>query len=464
MKTVESNHFYILRLKMNRSTTENNPQYDLQPLRPQPYHSDEIDLGQLLVNIFEQWKLIGFVAALCLTLGLLFAITRPNVYAVSADIALPSQSALGPLLDQTLINISRQGAFNTYVDTLMSADIQAEAAELSAAFIDKNSLETEFVNYASLVDGLNMARAADPFEEQNSNEDQDNNVTNISLTFKTDEPDKGVIFLNTLLSFVSETAIKELENNAQTVKAERKLNIETKLNDLTSARETIREAAITRLEEANDKKRAVLQLTIDLRLKKAEVDRVNRLVILKEALSIADELSISEPITWETLRTRPESAQILNTLSSERESQPLYFNGTRLLNAEITKLTNRTDIAPFVGGISDLEMQIEQINKDPELAALKQRTNDTIYLDNFDETQNQLTTLNSERTTFENASLMRITRQPTVPTSPISPNRKLIVVAALVLGLFAGLFIALIRIAMNSSKERHKAQLLTSDV
>lgn len=449
---------------MNRSTTENNPQYDLQPLRPQPYHSDEIDLGQLLVNIFEQWKLIGFVAALCLTLGLLFAITRPNVYAVSADIALPSQSALGPLLDQTLINISRQGAFNTYVDTLMSADIQAEAAELSAAFIDKNSLETEFVNYASLVDGLNMARAADPFEEQNSNEDQDNNVTNISLTFKTDEPDKGVIFLNTLLSFVSETAIKELENNAQTVKAERKLNIETKLNDLTSARETIREAAITRLEEANDKKRAVLQLTIDLRLKKAEVDRVNRLVILKEALSIADELSISEPITWETLRTRPESAQILNTLSSERESQPLYFNGTRLLNAEITKLTNRTDIAPFVGGISDLEMQIEQINKDPELAALKQRTNDTIYLDNFDETQNQLTTLNSERTTFENASLMRITRQPTVPTSPISPNRKLIVVAALVLGLFAGLFIALIRIAMNSSKERHKAQLLTSDV
>jgi LPS O-antigen subunit length determinant protein (WzzB/FepE family) len=194
-------------------------------------------------------------------------------------------------------------------------------------------------------------------------------------------------------------------------------------------------------------------LQIEVRLEQARLDRENRIVQLQEALQTATRLGIEEPVTWDDLRPLRKSTQVINEFGESKESSPDYFRGTRLLSAELARLQERQDDRPFVGGLTELEKQIVEIQNDPQLAALKARPDDTIYVKQFDELQRQLTDLLKKPTEFDNAQMAVVTQPAEVAAAPIRSPLLIFAVGVFLAGLLA-LFVAMIRIALRNSEPR----------
>jgi LPS O-antigen subunit length determinant protein (WzzB/FepE family) len=86
---------------------------------------------------------------------------------------------------------------------------------------------------------------------------------------------------------------------------------------------------------------------------------------------------------------------------------------------------------------------------DPTIASLKQRNDDTIYINHYNSLQPELSALKNLPTDYPIARMATLTQPASQPTTPIKPNRKLIAVAGTVLAGFMGLILALIRIAIK---------------
>lgn len=97
-----------------------------------------------------------------------------------------------------------------------------------------------------------------------------------------------------------------------------------------------------------------------------------------------------------------------------------YMRGSKAIDAELSVLKNRQKDDPFIAGLRDIQEQVEYLKSikiDPELV-----------------------------------KVVRVDQSAQVPTSPIKPNKKLIVAVALVLGGMLGVFIALIRSAIKKRR------------
>ena len=217
-----------------------------------------------------------------------------------------------------------------------------------------------------------------------------------------------------------------------------------------------------RLREANQEMIFGLQQQIDLKISKAKKDRENRIVQLSEALKTATQLGIKEPVTWDDLRPLRKSTQITNELGDKDSTVPLYFRGSRLINAELVQLKERKDDKPFIGGLTELEAKIIEIQNDPKIVALQSRANDTIYIEKYDELQRQLADLIEQPTQFENVQ-MAIVVQPALIPSRAMRNSMLIVLIGIFLTGFLALIVALIRVLIRTSESRQNEISLAAD-
>jgi LPS O-antigen subunit length determinant protein (WzzB/FepE family) len=229
---------------------------------------------------------------------------------------------------------------------------------------------------------------------------------------------------------------------------------------MTLAAERSRQAEITRLQELNNESINKLQQQVDLKIRKAQQDRENSIIRLNEAIKTATELGIREPVSWDDLRPERKSTQIVNDLGSKDDFAPLYFRGTRLLQAELELLRSRADDKPFIEGLTDLESQILQLRYDPRIEALNARANDTIYIENYDALQRDLKDLLSQAEHFSNVQMAVISQPATVPSGP-TRSPLIIVVIGLIVSGFLALIIACVRLALRNSK--HEGQPLTSN-
>lgn len=79
----------------------------------------------------------------------------------------------------------------------------------------------------------------------------------------------------------------------------------------------------------------------------AKVRREDRIIRLKEALAIADEIGMDNPPVV--------TAQLQRQLSAVMEGELMYMRGSKALKAELNLLENRKSDDPFIPGLRDLE-------------------------------------------------------------------------------------------------------------
>jgi len=113
---------------MNQSVMQNAPQ-DLAHLRPQ--QNDEIDLGQLIRNLINEWKLIVSITALGAVFSVVIALMQTPIYKIETTLTAPSIAELGKLSEQSLLPISRTAALEKVAEQLVSTTTQSKAFEQS---------------------------------------------------------------------------------------------------------------------------------------------------------------------------------------------------------------------------------------------------------------------------------------------------------------------------------------------
>lgn len=131
--------------------------------------------------------------------------------------------------------------------------------------------------------------------------------------------------------------------------------------------------------------------------------------------------------------------------------------GYKIISEEIDKLTQRKDLSAFIPKIVVLKQQLIEVEKDPELKMLKERTDNLPYskklrdsLANQKNLSQQLTNLDTVK--FQTYSYKQL---PTEPLKPIKPKSRLILAVAVVMAMFLGVFFVLIKAAY----QRRKAEL-----
>ncbi|MEA1990358.1 MAG: Wzz/FepE/Etk N-terminal domain-containing protein [Pseudomonadota bacterium] len=147
-------------------------------------------------------------------------------------------------------------------------------------------------------------------------------------------------------------------------------------------------------------------------LRNVEKDRrLDRIIQLQEAANIAHVLKLSEPMS---------AGPQVKVQGVANQGLPLYYLGYKLLEAELSALRNRENDDPFIGQLRGLQQNLA------ELESLK-----------FDMNKFGVVTVD----------------QLAIPAAkPAKPKKALVLAVAGVLGLMLGVFIALIRRAVNNRK------------
>ena len=423
-----------------------------EPVIYQQIVSDEINLGDLLRALFREWRLLALVMAIGILCALAAASYLSRTYLVEAVLRVPNVNEMGQLTEQDIVQVSPQTALENVVEKLVAPDVVQATLQNSnwpRAIAEK---ERSVASVAmGILEDLSVVLVKHDYYQLEKNEKTP--FRNIRISLPSSEPEEAAAFVQSLIENAHAKALANLSNDVSRVKNNRINSIEEKLNSLSLAARQSREAEIKRLEEQNRQAIAALQLQIAVKLDKARQDRENQITQLQEALQTAERLGIEEPVTWDDLRPLRKSTQVINEIGNGKDSSPDYFRGTRLLSAELARLQERQDDRPFVGGLTELEKQIVEIQNDPQLAALKARPDDTIYVKQFDELQRQLTDLLKKPTEFDNAQMAVVTQPAEVAAAPIRSPLLIFAVGVFLAGLLA-LFVAMIRIALRNSEPR----------
>jgi LPS O-antigen subunit length determinant protein (WzzB/FepE family) len=420
---------------------------------------DEINLGELFCNLIKEWKTFALVMAIGIAASLAMAYLLSRVYLVEATLRIPSVNELGALKEQSILEITPAQSLQRVVDQLLAPNVQKEALERSSWLKthSENSESTLNEMAANIRKILSLDVLRHDYYELNKDEKPP--FKEISLSLPTSESELAAEYLGILIEHAQQNALASLTNDIQKVRDNRIQSIEEKLKTLSQAAKQIREAEISRLQEANQESILKLQQQIDLTVNKVRQDRENRIIQLTEALNTAESLGIKDPVTWDDLRPERRSSQITNELGDSDFAVPLYFRGIRLLNAELNLLSQRENDKPFIGDLTSLEKEIIQLRNDPRIATLKARVTDTIFVEQYADLQRKLTDLLAQPTRFENTMMAVVTQPALIPPSPMR-NPLLIVLVGVILSGFLALFIALIRMSIRNSESRQTSKLL----
>jgi LPS O-antigen subunit length determinant protein (WzzB/FepE family) len=400
---------------------------------------DEVSIGRLCRGLLREWRAMAIVICIGAALSIALSLYLPKTYLIESTLRIPNFGDLGDLNKQTIVDVTPEDALLSVIGRILSPD-EIEQVLVTSVWWD-NAVEGNSVNIDSIVTGIRgnlmLTRVSHDYYELGKDEKTPFREVRVSLS--SPDPQMAADFLQLLISAAHTGALVDFKTGIQSIRQNRIESIQKQLESLAQAAKRSREAEIIRLRAANNESIARLRQQINLELRRAKLNRENRIIQLAEALRTAESLNIQEPVTWDDLRPLRELTQITNELGSKGRTAPLYFRGARLLKAELDSLKNRKDDRPFISGLIELENELIQVQNDPRITALESRTDDAIYVAEFDELQRQLTHLDQQSTRFDSAQVAIVSQVATVPGRPMRSPLKIILI-----GIFASGFLALI--------------------
>ncbi len=342
--------------------------------------ADEIDLFELWNNLLkERWLIIAITGVVTLAAGL-YAFLATPVYQSQAYFLPPS---VEDVQEMNALNLLTNKDFyqpdEVYEDFITYLNSREVLKQIFNQYGLASLYESE-VNQASETDKTAIInKAFEEFSEDIAlNLPKKNDVIDeisINLSLKS-SPEKTADILNSIVKLAEQKTIAQY------------------LRDIES------ELSI-RKQRINDQIFSLRQIEKERRL--------DRIVRLEEAASIAHDLNLSEPVSM---------GPQVRVQGVANQGLPLYYLGYKLLEAE--------------------------------LDALKVRKNDDPFITDLRGLQQELAELNSLKLDASKFGVVTIDQAAEPAAKPVKPKKTLIVLVGLVFGLMFGIFIALIRSGLKN--------------
>ncbi|WP_432697813.1 LPS O-antigen chain length determinant protein WzzB [Marinobacterium sp. YM272] len=287
------------------------------------YADDEIDLFELIENLWKQKLLIILVTLIVAACGAAYALLATPTYQSTAYLLPPSSKNMAELnklklVDESAADYSTRSVFDYFLQTLQSNT--ARQALFNQPDVQQHFLEKTDGNAVEAWKLFNEAISVSPPKK-------DGNTASVSV--KTDAAQPAAQWAN---EYVRITAEQSRENLAADLREE----IQSRVN---------------KLEQDIQSRRMIYQSQIDTELNK-----------LTEALSIAQSLKLTEPLRTDTVIDEQSNMMV-------DEIRRLYRLGSNALEAEIAAISERRKNEAFIPDLTNLELQknlLEALKVDPE--------------------------------------------------------------------------------------------------
>ncbi|HTO18375.1 MAG TPA: Wzz/FepE/Etk N-terminal domain-containing protein [Pseudomonas sp.] len=414
-----------------------------QPYRMVNENNDEIDLRELIRSLWDQrWIIVGITAFITL-IAVLYAFLATPYYRVQSILrpvevgVLDSLNAtevyeLKPL--EALARVS--GGLSSYGNRLeffqgnedLFADLARQELTAEQAFENFNS-----ESFAMLY----------PDPKKNQGE-----FVGLALTYPASMD--GVSVVNEFVAFVLQRERERVASDLGVVIANRKANIEQRIEAARASYQAGKEAEIAALLEKAALKKAELEDELRALRTELKIRRENRLSVLDEAIRIARSLGIRKPTTPTAMA---DAGQGVRTEITSREI-PLYFLGVDALEAERDVLRARTSDDFMEPRIGEIQKELDMLRHNRQVEVLQQRQDEDLYLSELAKLREEAARLEGIEFDASTLQLARIDQPAQKPLKRLKPKRALILALGVVLGGMLGVFVALMRNLMQPRRVR----------
>lgn len=419
--------------------------------------NDEIDLFELIAELWKEKIVIGAAALLFGVLAVLYALIATPVYKVETIVDPISDNKIQELNIPGVYSLSPTKALRDVANQLNSYTFRygfyKNHPELfpELAGVDEQKREQFFKKF----DAANIKIAMPKVEGDDTNLN-DRNILRLEVTYS---KNNGVDIANQL---IQSAILKEKENIAETLEViirEKTRNLERDIEIARVGYQTSKEASIARLEESDELQRIQLEDELVVLREALKKNRENRIKVLDEAIAVAERLNIRKPTSPTSLADRntevvdiqQPSGNIIRTEVNSSQP-PLYFMGTEALTAEKEILQARESDDFTSVRIVEIEKQLRLLESNRKIEILKNRQEEDLFLEELAGYHKSLAKLQNIDLDLDQIDIVEIDEYAIEPLSPIKPKKKLIVIIGFLLGGMLGVGAALVRIVIRNRK------------
>lgn len=256
----------------------------------------------------------------------------------------------------------------------------------------------------------------------------------------------GVEILNGFVEYAIDSQREQIGADLKVIINNRLRELDEKITAARSAYRSDKQTKIAGLTETDTVQVAKLKDELQALRLQLKTERESRIAQLNEAISIATSLGITNP-TMPSAMADAAAGSSSRLMRTEITSQtlPLYFMGTKALQAERAALLKRTSDDFTDKRVSDIGRELNLLEVNRQVEMLGKRMNEDLFLKNIEPLRAEVARLGNLKTDMSHLGLVSIDRKAQTPMYPIKPKKVLIVGFALVLGLLAGLGLATVR-------------------
>ncbi len=275
----------------------------------------------------------------------------------------------------------------------------------------------------------------------------------------------GVTILNGFVIYSIATERRHIAADLNVIVRNRLNELNGKLKAARSKYENDKEAKIVSLRESNNLRRAQLRDELKALRTQLKTVRVDRIAQLNEAIGIAKSLGIRKPSTPNSLG----EADRVGTPTSMRtevnnQQIPLYFMGSEALEAERSVLQQRKSDDFTAKRIGEIAKQLQLLENNREVEILNSRQNEDVFLAGVQSLRAEALRLQGLDTDMSLLKLVTIDKHALESIDPIKPNRKLIIIFGLLVGLGLGVAITVLRSILSQQRAAVPVSLINNSM
>jgi len=486
---------------------------------------DEMDLKQILLDLFDRkWFIFGLTSFVTV-LGVIYALNQTPVYKATSSFISPSQNAITTINKLNLTAETKKSVFSSFLNNLSSPDFQKNILienDVSTIFNKDNKVIGDVgklnsgitnsisVNQSELTENNNLTETPYSVSIEGDNAAQISEYLNKLVELANSKTINALIKLNELkisnrLEVISlerdlllEKAKRDRLNQIERIKEEdaqkiRQINGQIEALRIKAKRDRLNQ--IERIKEEDAQKIRQINDKIDGVRYQANENRLNQIVVLIEAAKLAKSLGIIEN-NFKLVKGDGVSSDFGISIRENEDLPAWYLYGEKALTQRVELLQNRTRDDSFIPELVTLNNQLNEVQNNNLLKTLETRQGDDPFIPEIvalqmtlKEVQNnnllktletrqgddpfitEITELDVEKIKLESSvvemigvSAMQLTQISTPPLSPFKPNRKLIILFSFIAGLILSIFLSFIMIGLKESEDEKNHSIKSSKI
>lgn len=437
--------------------TSITPPYTQAQQTNQSYNSttydDEIDLFELFQSLWREKVLIALVTAVITVVALLYALTATPIYQVQSIVKPAAMKDLDELNGSGIYKLSPEQAL-----VQVGASLESYETRLGYFKANQNLFEPLLSDNASVEQNFERINRANIKILKTDAARDEGFAKHVGIQLQYPKGMNGAAIANGFIEHAIQLEKERIATSLEVVINNRLERLERTISNARAGYAASKEAQIAQLTEQDVLKKAKLTDELEALREELKVRRQNRIMQLDEAIAIAQSLGIKKPATPSSLAAETRSSGNVIRTEVNNKQHPLYFMGTETLNAERNSLLARENDDFTSGRIVEITTALKLLENNRQIEVLQSRENDDLFLAELAENRKEVARLKNLKVDLDNLKIVRIDQSAIDPTSPIKPQKSLIVAVGIVLGGMLGIFAALIRSMVRKRNKTNASQ------